>query len=98
MHSFAFSQYSGRILLFLSIIFNLLTNMPSNLWILFDSLCAQISDKFLPEEKNLDESLQLMIEVLPLCHFSAKRHRLDCLYFLIVHVSKVNLNSFFFFF
>ncbi|KAF6173965.1 hypothetical protein GIB67_039916 [Kingdonia uniflora] len=29
-----------------------------------------------------------MIEVLPSCHFSAKHHRLDCLYFLIVYVSK----------
>lgn len=28
-----------------------------------------------------------MVEILP-CHFSAKRHRLDCLYFLVVHVSK----------
>ncbi|CAN6699094.1 unnamed protein product [Malus baccata var. baccata] len=31
-----------------------------------------------------------MIEVLPSCHFSAKRHRLDCLYLLIVLVSKAN--------
>lgn len=57
------------------------------------SLILKISDKFLSEEKNLDESLQLMIEVLPSCHFSAKRHRLDCLYFLIVHVSKVNIEQ-----
>ncbi|KAK4382604.1 hypothetical protein Sango_2855100 [Sesamum angolense] len=31
-----------------------------------------------------------MIEVLPSCHFFAKRHRLNCLYFLIIHVSKAN--------
>ncbi|OVA08308.1 putative domain NUC173 [Macleaya cordata] len=37
---------------------------------------------------KIDDLLQLMIEVLPSSHFSAKRHRLDCLYFLIVHVSK----------
>nr|DAD45608.1 TPA_asm: hypothetical protein HUJ06_003838 [Nelumbo nucifera] len=37
---------------------------------------------------KLDDLLDLMIKVLPFCHFSAKRHRLDCLYFLIVHVSK----------
>ncbi|KZV18259.1 hypothetical protein F511_34072 [Dorcoceras hygrometricum] len=35
-----------------------------------------------------DEVLSLMIEVLPSCHFSAKRYRLDCLYFLIIHASK----------
>lgn len=28
-----------------------------------------------------------MVEILP-CHSSAKRHRLDCLYLLIVHVLK----------
>ncbi|KAK6944710.1 putative domain NUC173 [Dillenia turbinata] len=37
---------------------------------------------------KLDELLQLMIEMLPSCHFSAKHHRLDCLYFLIVHMPK----------
>ncbi|PIA46017.1 hypothetical protein AQUCO_01600349v1 [Aquilegia coerulea] len=37
---------------------------------------------------NLDDILQLMIEVLPSSHFSAKRHRLECLYVLIVHISK----------
>ncbi|RZB71976.1 RRP12-like protein isoform B [Glycine soja] len=36
---------------------------------------------------KFDELRQTMVEILP-CHFSAKRHRLDCLYFLIVHVSK----------
>ncbi|XP_022961179.1 RRP12-like protein [Cucurbita moschata] len=44
------------------------------------------SDEFL--SSKFDELLTLMIEVLPLCHFSAKRHRLDCLYFLIVQVTK----------
>ncbi|CAN1232597.1 RRP12-like protein [Linum perenne] len=37
---------------------------------------------------SLDELQELMIKLLPSCHFSAKRHRLDCLYFLIVNVSK----------
>ncbi|OMP11677.1 Armadillo-like helical [Corchorus capsularis] len=37
---------------------------------------------------KLEELLKLMIEVLPSFHFSAKRHRLDCLYHLIAHVSK----------
>ncbi|PQQ15272.1 RRP12-like protein [Prunus yedoensis var. nudiflora] len=36
---------------------------------------------------KLDELLDL-IEVLPSCHFSAKQHRLDCLYLLVVHLSK----------
>ncbi|XP_062143407.1 uncharacterized protein LOC133851110 isoform X1 [Alnus glutinosa] len=39
---------------------------------------------------KLEELLGLMIEVLPSCHFSAKRHRLDCLYFLVVYVAKDN--------
>nr|XP_048334915.1 RRP12-like protein isoform X2 [Ziziphus jujuba var. spinosa] len=42
---------------------------------------------------KLEELLQLMIDVLPSCHFSAKRHRLDCLYFLIVQVSKDNIEQ-----
>ncbi|XP_030530464.1 RRP12-like protein isoform X2 [Rhodamnia argentea] len=37
---------------------------------------------------KLEELMKLMVEVLPTCHFSAKRHRLECLYFLIVHLSK----------
>ncbi|CAN6471177.1 unnamed protein product [Victoria cruziana] len=37
---------------------------------------------------NADEVLKLMIQVLPDCHFSAKRHRLESLYTLIVHFSK----------
>ncbi|XP_028120905.1 RRP12-like protein [Camellia sinensis] len=44
------------------------------------------SDGFLL--RKLEELLNLMIDVLPSCHFSAKRHRLNCLYFLIVHASK----------
>ncbi|KAL6220887.1 hypothetical protein ACLB2K_008640 [Fragaria x ananassa] len=37
---------------------------------------------------KLEDLLRLMVELLPSCHFSARRHRLDCLYVLIVHVSK----------
>ena len=48
---------------------------------------SQNSDEFI--SRKLEELLNLMIEVLPYCHFSAKRHRLDSLYFLIVHMSKV---------
>lgn len=43
-------------------------------------------DRFL--SSKLEELLKLMVEVLPACHFSAKRYRLECLYFLIVHLSK----------
>ncbi|KAI3443520.1 hypothetical protein Pfo_000185 [Paulownia fortunei] len=50
------------------------------------SLIFQYSDEFI--SRKLDEVLSLMIEVLPSCHFSAKHHRLDCLYYLIIHVSK----------
>ncbi|KAM7276742.1 hypothetical protein ACFE04_018608 [Oxalis oulophora] len=50
------------------------------------SIILKNSESFL--SNNLEELLQRMIDVMPLCHFSAKRHRLDCLYFLIVHVSK----------
>ncbi|KAF2304163.1 hypothetical protein GH714_028179 [Hevea brasiliensis] len=50
------------------------------------SIIIRKCDGFLSSE--LEELLQLMIDVLPCCHFSAKRHRLDCLHFLIVHVSK----------
>ncbi|XP_071737282.1 uncharacterized protein [Rutidosis leptorrhynchoides] len=38
--------------------------------------------------RKLEELLKLMFEVMHSCHFSAKRHRLNCLYFLILHVSK----------
>ncbi|GAA0164038.1 hypothetical protein LIER_19765 [Lithospermum erythrorhizon] len=37
---------------------------------------------------KLEKLQNLMIDTLPSCHFSAKRCRLDCLYFLIVHVLK----------
>ncbi|KAL3532733.1 hypothetical protein ACH5RR_006254 [Cinchona calisaya] len=50
------------------------------------SIILRNSDEFI--SRKLEELLNLMIEVLPLCHFSAKHHRLDCLYFLIVHISK----------
>lgn len=50
------------------------------------SIILKNSDGFI--SRKLEELLKLMIEVLPSCHFSAKRHRLDCLYFLIVHVAK----------
>lgn len=50
------------------------------------SIILRKCDGFL--SSRLEELLGLMIEVLPSCHFSAKRHRLDCLYFIIVHVSK----------
>ncbi|BBH08124.1 ARM repeat superfamily protein [Prunus dulcis] len=48
-------------------------------------LALQDCDRFL--SSKLDELLDL-IEVLPSCHFSAKQHRLDCLYLLVVHLSK----------
>ncbi|XP_051150403.1 uncharacterized protein LOC127264880 [Andrographis paniculata] len=50
------------------------------------SIIFQGSDDFI--SRRLGEMLNLMIEVLPSCHFSAKRHRLDCLYFLIIYVLK----------
>ncbi|XP_008450964.2 uncharacterized protein LOC103492395 [Cucumis melo] len=55
------------------------------------SAILKTSDEFL--STNFDELLGIMIEVLPLCHFSAKRHRLDCLYFLIVQVAKEDSGS-----
>lgn len=58
---------------------------PTDLFLL--DVCGQNGDGFL--SAKLEDLLKLMIEVLPSCHFSAKRHRLDCLYSLIVHVSKV---------
>jgi len=36
---------------------------------------------------NLDEIFDLMVTTMPSCHFSAKRHRLDCLQYLIIHIS-----------
>ncbi|KAK9064093.1 hypothetical protein SSX86_017965 [Deinandra increscens subsp. villosa] len=38
--------------------------------------------------RRFEELLKLMIEVMDSCPFSAKQHRLDCLYFLIEHVFK----------
>lgn len=67
---------------------------PHEVYLLTDfflDVCCQNCDGFL--SAKLKQLLQLMIEVLPSCHFSAKRHRLHCLYFLIVHVSKVLYNS-----
>ncbi|TQD93685.1 hypothetical protein C1H46_020689 [Malus baccata] len=50
------------------------------------SIVLRDCDWFL--SSKLKELFDIMIEVLPSCHFSAKRHRLDCLYLLVVHVSK----------
>lgn len=50
------------------------------------SVILKNSDGFM--SRKLEELLKLMIEVLPSCHFSAKRRRLDCLYYLIVHATK----------
>ncbi|KAH9289085.1 hypothetical protein KI387_033202, partial [Taxus chinensis] len=36
---------------------------------------------------NFDEIFNLLVMAMPSCHFSAKRHRLDCLYYLIIHIS-----------
>ncbi|KAH6770499.1 hypothetical protein C2S52_015302 [Perilla frutescens var. hirtella] len=52
------------------------------------SVLVQYYDDFV--SRKLEEVLTLMTELLPSCHSSARCHRLDCLYFLIVHVSKVN--------
>ncbi|KAI0499276.1 hypothetical protein KFK09_020179 [Dendrobium nobile] len=50
------------------------------------SLILKESNGFL--SNKLDELLQLIITATASCHFSAKRHRLDCLYYVIVHISK----------
>ncbi|CAL0330264.1 unnamed protein product [Lupinus luteus] len=50
------------------------------------SIILKSSDSFI--SSNFEELLGLMVEILPSCHISSKHHRLDCLYFLIVHVSK----------
>lgn len=47
------------------------------------------SDGFI--SRKIEDLLNLMTNALHLCHFSAKRHRLDCLYFLIVHIAKGEL-------
>ncbi|KAK2455632.1 RRP12 protein [Trifolium repens] len=49
------------------------------------SIMLRSSDSFV--SSKLEVLLGLMVEILP-CHSSAKRHRLDCVYFLIVHVLK----------
>ncbi|KAJ1418786.1 hypothetical protein SESBI_15725 [Sesbania bispinosa] len=54
------------------------------------SITLKSSDSFV--SSKFEELLGLMLEILPSSHFSAKRHRLDCLYFLIVHVSKTKDN------
>lgn len=47
----------------------------------------QDSSEFIASK--LEELLALMVEVMHSCHISSKHHRLNCLYFLIVHVAKV---------
>ncbi|VVA93509.1 unnamed protein product [Arabis nemorensis] len=47
------------------------------------SIILKTSDGFI--SKNLKELLELMHNI---CHVSAKRHKLDCLYFLLAHASK----------
>ncbi|GAU26881.1 hypothetical protein TSUD_02840, partial [Trifolium subterraneum] len=49
------------------------------------SIMLRSSDSFV--SLKLEILLGLMVEILP-CHSSAKRHRLNCLYFLIAHVLK----------
>lgn len=51
-------------------------------------MCDQESNEFL--SSKVDELISLMLEATGSCHFSAKRHRLDSLYYLIVYVSKVS--------
>ncbi|XP_074269300.1 uncharacterized protein LOC141592498 [Silene latifolia] len=50
------------------------------------SMVLKNSDWFIAKWHG--DLVNLMIEVLPSCHFSAKRHRLDCLYHLIVYKAK----------
>ncbi|RYR11336.1 hypothetical protein Ahy_B04g068894 isoform B [Arachis hypogaea] len=50
------------------------------------SIILKSSDSFV--SSKLKELFELMVEILHSCHFSAKRYRLDCLYFLIIHASK----------
>ncbi|QHN83601.1 hypothetical protein HN51_060040 [Arachis hypogaea] len=50
------------------------------------SIILKSSDRFV--SSKLKELFELMVEIIHLCHFSAKRHRLDCLYFLIIQASK----------
>ncbi|KAI3936333.1 hypothetical protein MKW92_001596 [Papaver armeniacum] len=55
---------------------------PEALKLLNTSACPALEDSGGLLQKKL------LLEVLLLCHFSAKCHRLQCLYFLIVHISK----------
>ncbi|XP_070037346.1 uncharacterized protein [Nicotiana tomentosiformis] len=50
------------------------------------SIILRESDEFI--SRSTEKLLNLMIEALPANHFSAKRYRLDCLYSLIVRVTK----------
>ncbi|GLJ21439.1 hypothetical protein SUGI_0394870 [Cryptomeria japonica] len=36
---------------------------------------------------NFVEIFDLLVTTMTSCHFSARRHRLDCLYYLIIHIS-----------
>jgi ribosomal RNA-processing protein 12 len=49
------------------------------------SVILKSSDGFV--SKNLEELLVLMHNI---CHVSAKRHKLDCLYFLLAHASRTD--------
>ncbi|KAJ0240084.1 ARM repeat superfamily protein [Hirschfeldia incana] len=49
------------------------------------SVILKSSDGFI--SKNLEELLELMHNI---CHVSAKRHKLDCLYFLLAYASKTD--------
>ncbi|KAI4335172.1 hypothetical protein L6164_013842 [Bauhinia variegata] len=55
------------------------------------SIMLRDSDGFI--SSKFEQLLKLMVDILPSCHFSAKRYRLDCLYFLIIHVSKDDLEQ-----
>ncbi|XP_054814971.1 uncharacterized protein LOC129315359 isoform X2 [Prosopis cineraria] len=55
------------------------------------SIILRDSNDFIPSK--LEELLALMLEVLPSCQISSKRHRINCLHFLIVHVSKDSLEQ-----
>ncbi|KAK1418640.1 hypothetical protein QVD17_27785 [Tagetes erecta] len=50
------------------------------------STILESDDSFIA--RKFEDLLMQMFEVMHSCHFSAKRHRLDCLYYLLAHVSK----------
>ncbi|OAY67734.1 RRP12-like protein isoform X1 [Ananas comosus] len=50
------------------------------------SVILKDSDQFV--KRNLDVLLDLMIKSLTSCQFPSKRYRLQCLYYLIVYISK----------